>query len=916
MKKLTSNQIRKTWLSFFEKNGHEIIEAASLIPKDDDSLLWINSGVATLKKFFSGVETPSNKRLTNSQKCLRTLDMTNVGITSRHQTLFEMLGNFSIGDYFKEEAIQFAYDLLTKEFEIEVQKLYITVFDEDEESYNKWIQLGIEKNHIIKNNKDQNFWDLGSGPCGPCTEIFYDRGEKYDPEKKGFQLFKNDIENDRYIEIWNIVFSEYNNDGDGNYSKLERKNIDTGAGLERLACISQDTPTNFETDLFIETIQIIEKNTKYHYSSISNILDANIKTEHFRIIVDHLRATIFVIADGVNPSNKGRGYILKKLIRRIFISLKILNIEKNIFKELINSQIKILEEAYPYLKNYSDRINIVFTKELDIFQKTTKISKSFIKEWIRENKIDAKNLFNLVDTHGLPLEFVEKFRNNDYQNFDILLGLTSNEIENLSKIKINFNEFDLYFSAHKNISKKNNKTIALESQNNALLNLDAKSEFLYEKSSTLSKVLAIFDENFKSVEIATNKVNFLVLDKTPFYATNGGQIHDNGKVNGYEILDVFKGPNGQHIHKIELNGSTEIKLNQLVKCLIDSKKRYKVTAAHSAEHLLHEALKSVIDKNIKQEGAFKSSEKLTFDFYHSEKLKLEDLSSVESFINSVIASKIETEITFKTLDEVSKMKIVALFEEKYKKIEGKLRVVKVGDVSTELCGGTHVTNTRFIEKFMITKLESRGSGTWRIEAVVTNQNCFDYSQKILEKGTAEMHKCVTEMKNRGIRSQEFQDQLVKISEILKLGNNVLREFQESLKIAMTIFQKAIIQDDANKTSLDIDKIKSAFNIDNEYQEHIVMNNQSTKAIHMALSSLVNEQPLKAFILLNFSDTDIKYFAIQNKNTQTFDCESLIASLNEVSGGKGGGKFNFAQGGTDNHESIDKLIHKITERNLN
>ena len=916
MKKMTSEEIRKKWFSFFEKNGHKILESASLIPKNDDSLLWINSGVATLKKFFSGIESPISKRLANSQKCLRTLDMSNVGITSRHHTLFEMLGNFSIGDYFKEEAIQFAYDLLINEFEIDVKKLFITVFDEDEKSYNKWIQLGINESHIIKNNRERNFWDLGSGPCGPCTEIFYDRGIEYDPKNIGFDLFKDDIENDRYIEIWNIVFSEYNNDGNNNYSKLERKNIDTGAGLERLACISQDTPTNFETDLFIKTIKIIEASSKYKYVVEKNGLNNNKKTQNFRIIADHLRAAIFVIADGANPSNKGRGYILKKIIRRIFINFKILDIENNILSRLINSQIEILEESYPYLKKHFNRINDIFLKEIETLNKTIKDSRVIIKEWINLNKIDPKKLFNLVDTYGFPLEFIEKFRNNDYTNFDILLNLSNDEINKLSKIKINFNEFDIYFSDHKNISKNTKKINAFENQNNSLINLDVESVFLYDEFSSLSSVLVIFNENFEIVEKATDGIIYLVLNKTPFYATSGGQIHDSGKINGYEILDVFKGPNGQHIHKIKLNGKVEIKNNQLVNCLIDSLKRYKITAAHSAEHILHESLKSVVDKNIKQEGAFKSSEKLTFDFYHNEKLKPEELLNIESFINSVITSEIETKIMFKTLEEAMEMGAMAFFEEKYKKIKGKLRVVKIGDISVELCGGTHVTNTRLIEKFMITKLESRGAGTWRIEAIVTNQNCFDYSQKILEKGTAEMHKCVTEMKQKGIRSQEFQEQLLKISEILKSGNNVLREFEQALKIAISIFQKAIIEDEHKQTSTEIDKIKNAFSTAIEYQEFIITNNQSTKAIHMALSDLVNEQPLKAFIILNICDSDIKYFAIQNKETKTFDCQSLINSLNEVSDGKGGGKFNFAQGGTNNQESIDKLVNRITERNLN
>uniref|UniRef100_A0A8C5GQN2 Alanine--tRNA ligase n=1 Tax=Gouania willdenowi TaxID=441366 RepID=A0A8C5GQN2_GOUWI len=706
--------------------------------------------------------TAAEIRITNSQKCLRTTDIANVGVTSRHHTLFEML-------------------------------------------------------------------DLGSGPCGPCTEIYYDRGEEYDPEKIGFELFKKDIENNRFIEVWNIVFSEYNNDGSNNYSKLARKNIDTGAGLERLACISQNVPTNFETDLFIETIKIIESKSKYKYSSFPKSRQEILRTQAFRIIVDHLRAAIFAIADGVNPSGKDRGYILKKLIRRIFTSFAFLETQENVLDEIIKSQIKVLKSGYSYLYSFQN-----------------KILKTF----------DTKELFNLVETYGLPKEFIDDFRNSDFDKFQFLAKLTQ--------------------------------------QNDALLNLKLNSVFLYDQSSTLSKVIRIFDENFQDVSKTSKGFYFLVLDKTPFYATSGGQIHDSGKINGQKILDVFKASNGQHVHKIELDDKIEIKIEQLVDCQIDVKSRYKVTAAHSAEHLLHEALKSVVDKNIKQEGAFKSSEKLTFDFYHYEKLTSEQIFNLESHITNVINSKIDSEVLFVTLEEAIEMGAIALFEEKYKKIEGNLRVVKIGGVSTELCGGTHVKNTQEIEKFMIVKLESKGS----------------------ETGTNKIQECVANLKIKEIRSQKFQDQLLVISNILKSGQNVLREFEAALKVAFDIYQRAIIENENSKILVEVEKLKNLFNKDQQYQEFIITNNLDTKIIHKALGELVNENELKAFIIINIGVNDIKYFAVQNQNTKTFDCQSLIKALNEASNGKGGGKFNFAQGGTSNLDSVEKLVTIINERNLN
>ncbi len=332
MKFLTTNEIRKRWLDFFKSKGHMEFESKSLIPVDDNSLLWINSGVATLKKYFSGQENPASNRITNSQRCIRTNDIENVGVTSRHHTLFEMLGNFSVGDYFKVEAIEFAYELLTKVMEFELEKLYITVYEEDEITYKKWIELGVSESHIVKCGRDRNFWDLGSGPCGPCTEMYYDRGEKYDPEKIGERLFFEDIENDRYVEVWNVVFSEFNNDGNGNYTQLARKNIDTGAGLERLASIIQEVPTDFDIDSFMPLIKIVEKYSEHKYDTDAYFTkdEEQIKVnKNYRIIVDHFKACTFAIADGAIPSNKDRGYIIRKLIRRSKIALLFLGIKDN-----------------------------------------------------------------------------------------------------------------------------------------------------------------------------------------------------------------------------------------------------------------------------------------------------------------------------------------------------------------------------------------------------------------------------------------------------------------------------------------------------------------------------------------------------------------------------------------------------------
>ncbi|MGL5630611.1 MAG: alanine--tRNA ligase [Mycoplasmoidaceae bacterium] len=915
MKWMSSSEIRKTWLDFFKSKEHIIISSASVVPINDNSLLWINSGIAALKKFFSGVDTPIHTRLTNSQICIRTNDIENVGVTSRHHTLFEMLGNFSIGNYFKNEALEFAFELLIKHFFIDKELLYITVFLEDDFTYNKWIDLGINQSHIIKNDKRRNFWDLGSGPCGPCTEIYYDRGEEYDKENKGFELLEKDIENDRYIELWNIVFSEFDNDGNGNYKKLLRKNIDTGAGLERLACISQNVPTNFETDLFFPTIKIIEANTKYIYNYLNNNID-NDKTVWFRIIVDHLRSIIFAICDGVMPSNKDRGYILRKLLRRIFIGLKILEVDNNIIKNIIESQINILGDTYPNLYDLSEKIYNIFLSEYKIFFNTLNASSLILKKLINDNKLNPKNLFSLVDTHGLPSELILSLENNQFEEFGLLLNLHAQEIEKFKNFNVDFNKFKRYFDEHKNISKRINNINSMDNQNEMLISLNMESEFIYDKNEMMASIINIMDENYKSTNVATNGTFFLILDKTPFYPTGGGQNHDLGTINGCEVVEVFKAPNGQPIHKVKIMDRVEIKVADLVNAKIDFLNRSKITAAHSAEHLLHQALKKIVDKNIKQEGSFKSSKKLTFDFFHNEKLSNEQLTNIESYVNSIIKSEINTEISFHSLDDAIKMGAIGLFTEKYKKIKGLLRVVKIGNVSIELCGGTHVKNTREIEKFLISKIEQKGSGLWRIESIVTEVNCFLYSKKILENGTAQVQEWLNEMKNNGISSNEFKLQLQEIPKILKSGSGFIRDFEIALKKSSKIFKKEMLKHKSLVNSEIILSIKNTFSKYKEHQECIIINNIDSKAVQTALSELVNEDDLKAFIILNICNDGIKYYAMQNKNRKTYDCFSLIKGFNSASNGKGGGRFNYAQGGTPNIESIDKLINVINERNMN
>ncbi|MGL4616654.1 MAG: alanine--tRNA ligase, partial [Mycoplasmoidaceae bacterium] len=546
MKKLKVNQIRKEWLSYFKSKKHYILESQSLVPINDNSLLLINSGIATLKNYFSGVDSPISNRLANSQKCIRTNDIENVGLTSRHHTLFEMLGNFSIGDYFKEEAIEFGFEFLTKKLEIPKSKLYITVYKDDEEAYNKWVKLGISKKNIIKCGKDRNFWDIGSGPCGPCTEIYFDRGLKYDPKKMGIKLFEKDIENDRYVEIWNIVFSEFNNDGKGKLTPLARKNIDTGAGLERLASILQEVPTDFDIDSFESIINTISKKTEDKYDSKSYFSKSkklkNIN-KNYIVIADHLKAATFMIADGIIPGSKDREYILRRLIRRAVVSLKVLSIRENIFDDIVKNVIKSMKIYYPYLLEKKELIIQVLIKEYNAFEETINNCKNLFIKAASTGKIDGKTLFNLVDTYGFPFEIIKEIEND--KELKILTSIfdvkKSEIIKDKKHIEFDFEGFNKSFDKHRKISKSTKKDTRLNIQNTELINLKVKSEFVYNSYYMKSKIVELFDSNFKKVKELVNEDGYIVFDKTCFYATSGGQLHDTGKIEEFEIVEVIKG---------------------------------------------------------------------------------------------------------------------------------------------------------------------------------------------------------------------------------------------------------------------------------------------------------------------------------------------------------------------------------------
>lgn len=774
MKKLSTNQIRQTWLDFFQAKSHHFLAPVSLIPVDDPSLLWINSGVATLKPYFDGRKTPPAPRLTNSQKAIRTNDIENVGVTARHQTMFEMLGNFSIGDYFKTEAIEWAWELLTSEqwFGMPKEKLYITVFNEDDETYQIWTQkIGIAKDHIFALGRDTNFWDVGQGPCGPNTEIFFDRGEKWDPKKIGTKLLSKDIENDRYIEVWNIVFSQFNNDGQNHYAELPRKNIDTGAGLERLASIFQDTPTNFETDIFYPTIKKIETLTKNKYS-INNYLKSKpeqtkINTA-FKVIADHVRAVSFAIADGVFPGSKDRGYIIRRLIRRSSIYGRELGINQAFLYKLVDEVVKSMKEFYPYLKDKKALIVETIKTEEEKFLKTLTKGYELLEEIIsQEKKVSGKNAFLLFESFGFPIE-------------------QTLEIGQKQGIKVEIKEFEKLLEESKVATRNARQDLkAWDKQNSLFTKLNVESEFTGWEETTHKKaaIVYMFVDN-KEITSAKNQEVFVILDQTPFYAEKGGQAADTGVLIGEhgegEVIDTQQGPNHQHIHRVKLKGKFE--LGDLVTAKVDEDKRFYTMKNHSGTHMVHSALREVLGTIVMQAGSYNDEHGLRMDFTFNRHPSEIELQDTQDLVNAKIKASLKREVYFCNMnDAINKYHALAFFTEKYDDI---VRVVKFGSFSSELCGGTHVANTKDIESFLITGLESKGSGLFRIKALTSfktiDKYVKDQFENYLEQSKTLMIKYQKTKKTLANSKLEAQAEKIKILAVNQKNLGLIKKLVEEL----------------------------------------------------------------------------------------------------------------------------------------
>jgi alanyl-tRNA synthetase len=704
MKKLTGAQVRQMYLDFFKEKGHAVEPSASLVPVEDPTLLWINSGVAALKKYFDGSIIPANLRITNAQKSIRTNDIENVGKTARHHTFFEMLGNFSIGDYFREEAVAWGWELLTspKWFGFDKENLYITVYPEDRETYDLWIKLGIDPSHLIL--LEENFWEIGEGPCGPCTEIFLDRGTKYDPENIGIRLLQDDIENDRYIEIWNIVFSQFNSkDGldRSEYPELPNKNIDTGMGLERMACVLQGVDTNFDSDLFMPIIHATEQISGVKYRT------GNLEQDTaFKVIADHVRTVAFAVSDGALPSNEGRGYVLRRLLRRAVRYAKKLNINRPFMFELVGVVGEVMADYYPEVKAKAEFVARVMKNEEERFHETLHDGEAILTEVMAEAKakgsdtINGVDVFRLYDTYGFPVELTEEYAEE-------------------AGMKVDRDGFEAEMEKQRERARAARVDVdSMQVQSGVLGNIKDASKFVgYTTTSVEGNVIAIVKNGELAEEVQVGEEAQVMLDVTPFYAESGGQIADAGTMTAagmtVEVKDVQKAPNGQHLHRVVVTEGT-IKKGDTVTSTLDIVNRAGVVKNHTATHILHQALKDVLGTHVNQAGSLVTSERLRFDFSHFGAVTQEEIEQIERIVNEKIWASIPVAISEKSIDEAKAMGAMALFGEKYGEV---VRVVQVGEYSLELCGGCHVDNTSSIGVFRIISESGIGAGTRRIEAV-------------------------------------------------------------------------------------------------------------------------------------------------------------------------------------------------------
>lgn len=893
MKKLTGNEIINMYLNFFAERGHTIIESASLIPEDDPTVLWINAGVTPLKKYFDGSIVPQNKRLTSVQKCIRTGDIESVGHTARHHTFFQMLGNFSIGDYFRTEALTWAYELLTspKYFAMDKDKLYVTVYTNDKETYDLWLKLGIKQDHIIK--LDGNFWEIGPGPSGPDTEIFFDRGEKYDKDKKGLSLLEKEEENDRYIEIWNNVLSQFNaTEGleRDEYPELPSKNIDTGMGVERMACILQGTETNYETDLFMPIIKGIEEISCLPY----------VGQMEFKVIADHIRTLTFALADGAVFENVGRGYVLRRLLRRAARMGRKLNINRDFLSDLVTIVVDNYKEIYPYLVGEVNKVKELIQKEELLFQKTLLSGEKHLEELFKDSNkvISGKDAFKLYDTYGYPIE----------------LTIEAAEEKGFT---VDTESFKSYMNAQRELARNSRKVeSSMNMQNDALINYREESTFVgYEKLGLETEIIAIMKDN--NFVISSSSDCYVFLKENPFYAESGGQVSDSGYLKNdkckLEVLDVIKAPNGQHMLYVKVLDGTIIKGEKIL-THVSKEKRFKIMKNHSSVHLLQKSLQDLLGSSAHQAGSKVDENILRFDFNYHGRLSDNLIEKVENLVNERINKSSPVKIEYMSLDEAKKKGAMALFSDKYGDV---VRVVTIGD-SIELCAGTHVNNSKDINKFAIVSVENKGTDTFRITAA-TDTNIKRVLEEEVSKYNEQMLKLLDKAKKIVLSAKELDINLKFDFTINNDSPNSYRDIIENknelerLKENIKELEKEFIVKKNEKSVSDLSSFLNIKEDINGISTIISITNDYDIATLKQIVSAISGQLDNSFILLANVNNDNSVNFIAKSTSNRIDCGAIVKELSINCNGNGGGSKVFAQGGGTNGTKVANLLITVKEK---
>lgn len=872
MKKYGVNELRKMYLDFFASKEHLVMKSFSLVPQNDNSLLLINAGMAPLKPYFTGQEIPPRRRVATCQKCIRTGDIENVGKTARHGTFFEMLGNFSFGDYFKEEAIAWSWEFLTKVVGLDANRLYPSVYETDDEAFEIWNKkIGIAPERIFRFGKEDNFWEHGAGPCGPCSEIYYDRGEKYGCMKPGCTV---GCDCDRYMEVWNNVFTQFENDGKGNYEELENKNIDTGMGLERLAVVVQDVDSIFEVDTIKALLDKVCEMAKVSYK------EDYAKDVSIRVITDHIRSASFMISDGIIPSNEGRGYVLRRLIRRAARHGRLLGIKGTFLAQLSNTVIAMSKDGYPELEENKDMIHSVLTEEENRFNKTIDQGLAILFNMEEEMKqkgektLTGQNAFLLYDTYGFPLDLTKEI----LEEKGILVdeeGFKA-EMELQRKKAREARHTSNYMGADETIYQSIDSSIT--------------TEFIgYDRLIHESKVMVLTTETELVQELNTGMQGTILVEETPFYATMGGQQADVGVIttdnSEFVVEDTIKLQGGKvgHVGKVT-KGS--IKIGDIVTLSVMEENRIDTCKNHSATHLLQKALRTVLGTHVKQAGSLVNAEHLRFDFNHFTAMTEEQIAKVEELVNEQIAKSIPVMTEVMGIDEARKSGAMALFDEKYGET---VRVVKMGDFSTELCGGTHVPNTSIISNFKIVSESGIAAGVRRIEAL-TGKGVLDYYKK-LEEEIVKIAKAVkAEPANVVKKIENMQDEI----KCLQAENQKLKD--KLAKDALGDVMDKVIEVKGMKilaTSVaDVD-MNGLRNLGDELKTKI---GEGVVVLASALDGKVS-------LLAMATDEAIKKGA---------HAGNLIKEIASLVGGGGGGRPNMAQAGGKNPDGINDAMSKVIE----